>query len=496
MLPMPIRHSKAVWNYDTHPCRPDSFWGCRKIKDIAQTMTDASLCGLGQSAALAISSAMHHWPELFNSEGPNSTGKKPYDRSNSPHYWWKGSQCSPGTTLLHAAQKIGIKIPTICYHDYCTSNALCRFALLSWRHAYSPARLVVLASIGMKVHTQTERVRTARRTILKCWQPAWISPGSGNQDLFHEYQVSSDRFPEAETRKPTLLDDNSQYIRDYARCILCGAVSKFAQTDSQYTYAINSKNVVSIPKLVPFTRFPSLKAPVFFAASALSLPHQRVKTKHQWLMERDYSCEEIMTSPGLSVNQKHLQRRSNDSITWSIVRTVCPYCGVGCNMNIHIRDNFIYKSRPHLIGWSTMEICVLKGVSDMILFTTKTGITVPLVRKTKQSPWKSETSLQTSECKKLVGMKSGLYCRTVGWYLPALWLQRHCRPIFAQKHKWRQFTWGKKWYAACFAATILTIAPVMPCSKRGGLTNGRRFICNEVIRQRRWFTRSIYPHWH
>ena len=31
-----------------------------------------------------------------------------------------------GTTILHAAQSIGEEIPTICYHEHCTPNALCR----------------------------------------------------------------------------------------------------------------------------------------------------------------------------------------------------------------------------------------------------------------------------------------------------------------------------------------------------------------------------------
>ena len=27
-----------------------------------------------------------------------------------------------------------------------------------------------------------------------------------------------------------------------------------------------------------------------------------------------------------------------------IVTTICPYCGVGCTLNIHIKDDFVYKS--------------------------------------------------------------------------------------------------------------------------------------------------------
>jgi len=37
-----------------------------RLQDVGWTMTDASLCGLGQTAASAVLSAMKLWPELFN----------------------------------------------------------------------------------------------------------------------------------------------------------------------------------------------------------------------------------------------------------------------------------------------------------------------------------------------------------------------------------------------------------------------------------------------
>jgi NADH-quinone oxidoreductase subunit F len=39
-----------------------------RLADVGWTMTDASICGLGQTAASAVLSAMKHWPHLFNSD--------------------------------------------------------------------------------------------------------------------------------------------------------------------------------------------------------------------------------------------------------------------------------------------------------------------------------------------------------------------------------------------------------------------------------------------
>jgi len=46
------------------------------LSDVGWTMTDASLCGLGQTAAIAVLSAMKLWPELFSGgvTGNGSTG--------------------------------------------------------------------------------------------------------------------------------------------------------------------------------------------------------------------------------------------------------------------------------------------------------------------------------------------------------------------------------------------------------------------------------------
>jgi NADH-quinone oxidoreductase subunit F len=41
-----------------------------RLQDVGWTMTDTSLCGLGQTAATAVLSAMDHWPELFEGERP------------------------------------------------------------------------------------------------------------------------------------------------------------------------------------------------------------------------------------------------------------------------------------------------------------------------------------------------------------------------------------------------------------------------------------------
>src|ERR1051325_9058138 len=72
-----------------------------------------------------------------------------------------------GTTILKAAERLGRKIPTICYHDHCTSNGLCRICVVEVEGARPliPACLTPFAD-GVKVKTSGPRTERRRRTVL------------------------------------------------------------------------------------------------------------------------------------------------------------------------------------------------------------------------------------------------------------------------------------------------------------------------------------------
>src|SRR5918993_3003837 len=73
-----------------------------------------------------------------------------------------------GTTILKAAEKAGRQIPTICYHDHCTANGLCRICVVEVDgvRPLVPACLSPVSE-GMKVSTSSARAARSRRTILE-----------------------------------------------------------------------------------------------------------------------------------------------------------------------------------------------------------------------------------------------------------------------------------------------------------------------------------------
>jgi NADH dehydrogenase/NADH:ubiquinone oxidoreductase subunit G len=147
----------------------------------------------------------------------------------------------PGTTLLKAAQQIGVDIPTICWHQATTSNALCRICVVEveGQRLLQPA-CIVKAAQDMKVQTRSERVLRARRTILEMLASTMdLSEAPAILSMMKEYGANAGRFPEAERRESEIKDDNPMFIRDYSKCLLCWRCVQVCADDAQYVNAIN-----------------------------------------------------------------------------------------------------------------------------------------------------------------------------------------------------------------------------------------------------------------
>ncbi|MBL8078558.1 MAG: (2Fe-2S)-binding protein [Anaerolineales bacterium] len=146
-----------------------------------------------------------------------------------------------GKTLLEVAREIGKDIPTICFHEATTANALCRICVVEveGQRVLQPA-CIVKAGAGMKVQTRSEKVVRARRTILEMLQSTMdLSDAPEIQQMMVEYGADANRFPGAERRESEVIDDNPMYVRDYSKCLLCWRCVQVCADDAQYTFAIN-----------------------------------------------------------------------------------------------------------------------------------------------------------------------------------------------------------------------------------------------------------------
>ena len=206
-------------------------------------------------------------------------------------------QVPAGTTILEAARSTGIDIPTICYHETLTANALCRICVVE----VEGARVLVPScasqvSEGMRVHTRSERVVRARRTILEMLAASVdLSEAPEILDMIEEYSADPERYPEAARREPPLLDDNPMYIRDYSQCILCWRCVQVCADDVQYTYALNfSQRGYDTQISTFFHRLMPETTCVFCGQCVGVCPTGALKPKRMWLLEQGYSADEII----------------------------------------------------------------------------------------------------------------------------------------------------------------------------------------------------------
>ena len=202
-----------------------------------------------------------------------------------------------GTTILKAAQQLGRSVPTICYHNHCTANGLCRICVVevSGVRPLVPACLSQVSE-GMKVSTSSVRIERSRRTILELLSSAVdLSEAPEIQTLLNDYQAEKMRFPEGERREYPILDDNPMYVRDYSKCILCWRCVQVCAEDAQFTFAINFKGRGFETGIGTFFDKPMPETTCVFCGQCVGVcPTGALKTKRESLLEQGSSLDEII----------------------------------------------------------------------------------------------------------------------------------------------------------------------------------------------------------
>src|SRR6266571_7496534 len=151
-------------------------------------------------------------------------------------------QMPEGATILDACRSLDIDTPTLCYLETLTPVNVCRVCVVE----VEGSRVLVPScsrklEAGMKVQTDSERVRHSRRLVLE------FLASSVDMDLtsrevqgwMNRYGADANRFgPAAATVEHPVMVDNELYVRDYSRCILCYTCVEACGVDAQNTFAL------------------------------------------------------------------------------------------------------------------------------------------------------------------------------------------------------------------------------------------------------------------
>jgi predicted molibdopterin-dependent oxidoreductase YjgC len=273
-----------------------------------------------------------------------------------------------GSTILEACRAQGIDTPTLCYLENLTPVNVCRVCVVELEGArvLAPACSRKVES-GMKVHTDTERVRTSRKLVLELlassvdlstspqapdylarygadperFGPAAGPAGAGERDarLPGEHEPPDEQGATAATVGQPVKVDNELYVRDYAKCILCYKCVEACGVDAQNTFAI------------------AVAGRGFDA---------RIST--EWNVGLPDSacvycgnCIGVCPTGALMFRSEHEMRAAGtwDETTQSRTDTICPYCGVGCTLTLHVQENEIVKvTSPLDVSTTHGHLCV------------------------------------------------------------------------------------------------------------------------------------------
>jgi predicted molibdopterin-dependent oxidoreductase YjgC len=232
---------------------------------------------------------------------------------------------SEGATILDACRRLGIDTPTLCYADTLTPVNVCRVCVVEVEGART---LVPSCSrkveAGMAVHTDSARVRTSRRLVLELLGSSVdLSTAPDALRYSAEYGAQPERFGERATVAQPVKVDNDLYVRDYSKCILCYKCVEACGEDHQNTFAI---------------------------AVAGRGFEARISTEFDVTLPESAcvycgNCIAVCPTGALMPTSEFELRAAGtwDESKQTEVDTVCPYCGVGCNLTLHVQDDEIVK---------------------------------------------------------------------------------------------------------------------------------------------------------
>jgi predicted molibdopterin-dependent oxidoreductase YjgC len=231
-----------------------------------------------------------------------------------------------GTTILQACGGREGGIPTLCYGDTITPKNACRVCMVE----VEGSRVLVPSCSrkvepGMVVTTRSERVDHARKMVLEFLGSSVDLSLTDHVDEWNaEYGADPGRYgTDAATVAQPVRVDNELYVRDYAKCILCYQCVDACGEQWQNSFVIE----------IAGRGFGS-----------------RVSTEHDVPLPESAcvycgNCIQVCPTGALMFKSEYDMRAAG---TWDESRqtqtdTVCAYCGVGCNLTLHVQDNTIVK---------------------------------------------------------------------------------------------------------------------------------------------------------
>lgn len=227
----------------------------------------------------------------------------------------KTVEVEPGTTVIQAAEKLGIELPRYCYHPGLSIVGQCRICLVEIEKMPKPqVACYTPVTDGMVVHTQSEKALRARKDVLEmllvnhpldcpvCDQAGecWL------QEYYMRIGQYDSKMIEDKVKKNKALDLGPHVILDQERCILCTRCVRFCDEISK-SHELGIFHRGDHAELAPY-------------------PGKR--------LDNLYSVNTVDICPVGALTEKDFRFEAR---VWYLEATnsICPGCSTGCNIAVH-----------------------------------------------------------------------------------------------------------------------------------------------------------------
>ena len=273
-----------------------------------------------------------------------------------------------GTTIYNACRSIGTEIPTLCFLDTLHPVNVCRVCVVE----VEGARVLVpscsrAVEDNMVVRTASDRVKHSRKLVLELLASSvdlgttphvaeWIEAYDGDPARFGPsappaapgtrdaavpgHHAPPDAAYAATVAEPTKID-NDLYVRDYAKCILCYKCVEACGPDHQNTFAIAVAGRGFDAHISTEFAVPLPDSACVYCGNCIAVcPTGALMAKREYDMRADGSW---------------------DDASISTTDTICPYCGVGCTLRLHVAGGEIVKATSPFENSITQGNLCIKG---------------------------------------------------------------------------------------------------------------------------------------